>query len=140
METTLPASSHSDHTPQGGTAHGRSDPHSDGLLKETRRLRKAFVLQLKPAAREEYQRRHQAIWPELLATLKAHGVHNYSIFQCGSSSQLFAYVELDDLDRWELVGRTEVGQRWRHYMSDLLVTNPDLSPVSISLSEIFHLD
>jgi L-rhamnose mutarotase len=34
-------------------------------------IRKAFVMQVNPDAHEEYQRRHNPIWPELEAVLKA---------------------------------------------------------------------
>jgi L-rhamnose mutarotase len=105
-----------------------------------RLIRKAFVLQLRPGAAEEYRRRHESIWPELVATLRAHGVHRYSIFWCESRSLLFACVEFDDPKRWEEIGCTEVGRRWRLYMSDLLVTNSDFSPVTSPLHEVFHLD
>ena len=104
------------------------------------RIRRAFVLQIRPGAAEEYQRRHDAIWPELVDTLKTHGVHNYSIFRCESSPSLFAYVEIEDLERWQAVGRTEVGQRWRKHMSELLVTHSDCSPVVTPLHEVFHLE
>ena len=42
-------------------------------------IRKAFVMQVNPDAHEEYQRRHNPIWPELEAVLKSHGAHNYVI-------------------------------------------------------------
>lgn len=42
-------------------------------------IRKAFVMQVNPDAHEEYQRRHNPIWPELEAVLKAHGAHHYAI-------------------------------------------------------------
>ena len=32
-------------------------------------IRKAFVMQVNPDAHEEYQRRHNPIWPELEAVL-----------------------------------------------------------------------
>jgi L-rhamnose mutarotase len=41
----------------------------------------------------EYMRRHNPIWPELEATLEAHGVRNYSIFLLEKTNQLFAYAE-----------------------------------------------
>ncbi len=43
-------------------------------------IRKAFVMQVNPDAHEEYQRRHNPIWPELEAVLKSHGAHNYAIY------------------------------------------------------------
>ena len=43
-------------------------------------IRKAFVMQVNPDAHEEYARRHNPIWPELEAVLKAHGAHHYAIY------------------------------------------------------------
>jgi L-rhamnose mutarotase len=58
-------------------------------------LRKAFVMRVHPDQHAEYERRHNPIWPELEQTLKAHGVHNYSIFLNAETNQLFAYAEIE---------------------------------------------
>lgn len=42
--------------------------------------RHGSVIRLKPGAREEYERLHRAVWPEVLATITACGIRNYSIF------------------------------------------------------------
>lgn len=141
METSLKKSTPAGSNPRQATGAGAAE--SDFAIRrrgEGGRIRKAFVMQIRPAAAEEYQRRHETIWPEFVASLKAHGVHNYSIFRCESSPALFAYVEIENLERWEAVGRTEIGQLWRKHMSDLLVTHPDSSPVVTPLDEVFHLD
>ncbi len=101
--------------------------------------RKAFVMHLPPGREAEYAARHDPIWPELAATLKAHGVSNYSIFR-GPGDTLFAYVEIEDEARWAAIARTDVCQRWWRHMSDLMPSNPDHSPVSTTLPEMFHLD
>jgi L-rhamnose mutarotase len=95
---------------------------------------------VKPGKAEEYARRHNPIWPELAATLKAHGVLNYSIFYHPRTRQLFGYVELEDEARWASIAQTEVCQRWWHFMSEIMPTNEDLSPASTGLAEVFHLD
>ena len=64
-------------------------------------IRKAFVMQVNPDQHAEYEKRHNPIWPDLEQTLKEHGVHNYSIFLHADTHQLFAYVELEDEERWE---------------------------------------
>ena len=80
------------------------------------------------------------VWPEMQETLKSHGVHNYSIFFDAASSRLFAYVEIEDEERWQAIAKTEVCQRWWAHMKDIMATNPDNSPISIELDEVFHLD
>jgi len=102
-------------------------------------VRKAFVMKVRPTAHDEYRRRHDAIWPELAATLHAHGVTSYSIFLDAERSLLFAYVELESLVRWEAIAGTAVCRRWWAYMRDVMETHPDDSPVSLDLAEVFHL-
>jgi L-rhamnose mutarotase len=98
------------------------------------------MMQVNPDAHEEYRERHQPIWPELEATLKSHGVHNYTIFLLPQTSQLFAYVEIEDEARWHSIAGTKVCQRWWKSMGDIMPSNPDNSPTSKDLREVFHLD
>jgi L-rhamnose mutarotase len=87
----------------------------------------------------EYARRHQPIWPELEAVLKAHGVHNYSIFLDAETRQLFGYVEIEDEARWAAIAQTPECRKWWAHMRDIMPSNPDNSPVSRELKQVFHL-
>mgnify|MGYP001268997764 CR=1 FL=1 len=102
-------------------------------------IRKSFVMQVNPGQEQEYARRHQPIWSELAATLRQHGVHNYSIFLHPETRQLFAYAEIEDEARWNAIARTEVCRRWWQHMGDIMPSNPDHSPVARGLDEVFHL-
>ena len=102
-------------------------------------IRKAFVMQVNPDAHEEYQRRHNPIWPELEAVLKSHGAHNYAIYLDKARNLLFATVEIESEERWNAVASTDVCQRWWKYMTDVMPANPDNSPVSRELQEVFYL-
>ncbi len=103
-------------------------------------MRKAFLMHLNANALEEYQRRHSPIWRELENVLKEHGASNYSIYVDRLRHQLFGYVEIENEARWDAIAQTEICQRWWRYMADLMATNPNSSPVSDSLAEVFHLD
>ncbi len=103
-------------------------------------LRKAFVMSVHAGHEKEYERRHRPIWPELEKVLKAHGVHNYSIHLHPATRQLFGYVEIEDEARWAAIARTPECQRWWKHMSDVMPGNPDHSPVSQELKEVFHLE
>ena len=103
-------------------------------------LRKAFLMTLKPGNRDEYERRHNPIWPELQQVLKQHGVHNYSIYLNDSDERLFAYVEIESEELWQRIASTAVCQRWWDHMKDLMATNEDNSPLSVELKEVFHID
>lgn len=103
-------------------------------------FRRAFVMQVHADRHAEYERRHRPIWEELAQTLTDHGVHNYSIFLHAETSQLFAYVELEDEARWQAIAQTDVCRRWWAHMADIMETNPDSSPRAAPLREVFHLD
>ena len=109
-------------------------------VNEASMIRKAFVLSVNPTLTEEYERRHAAIWPELIQTLKSHGVHNYSIFLHPETYQLFGYVEVESVERWNAIAETEVCQRWWKSLVDIMPSNADNSPASFELREVFHLD
>lgn len=102
-------------------------------------IRKAFVMSVNAGAEAEYARRHQPIWDELADVLRAHGVHNYSIHLHPETRQLFGYAEIESEERWRAIASTEVCRRWWKHMADLMPANPDSSPVSAPLTEVFYL-
>ena len=102
--------------------------------------RAAFKMYLKPGCEEEYQRRHNAIWPELKALLSASGVSDYSIFWDKETNILFAFQKTSGEGGSQDLGDNPIVQRWWAYMADIMDTNPDNSPVSIPLDEVFHMD
>lgn len=97
-------------------------------------------MSVNPDSEAEYERRHRPIWPELEAALKAHGAHNYSIYLDAPSRTLFGYVEVEDEARWEAIASTPECRKWWRHMADIMPANPDGSPVSRALREMFHLD
>lgn len=107
--------------------------------KMTEVIRKAFVMQLDEGKVDEYIKRHDEIWPEMLALLKAKGGQNYSIFFHPQTHQLFGYVEVKDEATWAEVSQSEVCQKWWKYMGDIMQTNPDMSPQSIDLKPTFYM-
>ncbi|HTL51303.1 MAG TPA: L-rhamnose mutarotase [Planctomycetota bacterium] len=102
------------------------------------RIRKAFVMTLNAGQEAEYKRRHDALWPEMAAMLRKHGVHNYSIFLHGNA--LFAYAEIDSEDQWKAIPAEPITQRWWKYMGDIMAHNPDNSPVAVDIKEVFHIE
>jgi L-rhamnose mutarotase len=102
-------------------------------------IRKAFRMSTHPGMADEYERRHNPIWPELERTLLAHGVLRYSIFLDPVTHDLFAYAEIDSEERWHAIAATEVCRRWWATMRELMPSNADNSPVSRDLREVFHM-
>jgi L-rhamnose mutarotase len=92
-----------------------------------------------PGFQEEYERRHNPIWPELEEVLREQGAHNYSIFLNTASSELIGYVEIEDQEQWDRIASTEVCKRWWAHMYEIMPCHPDNSPVSTELREVFHL-
>ncbi len=102
-------------------------------------IRKAFRMSVHTGQEAEYERRHRPIWKELEETLVAHGVVTYSIFIDDSSRDLFGYAEIESDERWAAIASTEVCRRWWTHMRDIMPSNPDHSPVSRELREVFHI-
>ena len=102
--------------------------------------RNAFAMRLKPGCAAEYKKRHDAIWPELKAELRKAGVSDYSIYLDKKTNTLFAFQYLaSDTTEGELASKAIV-KKWWHMMKDIMDTNPDESPVSTALKEMFHMD
>ena len=101
----------------------------------------AFKMYLKPGCEDEYRRRHDTIWPELVEQIKKAGVSNYSIYWDKETNVLYGYQECEgDASSQDNTQVDEVTQRWWDMNADLMAVNPDNSPVTIELIEMFHLD
>ena len=99
----------------------------------------AFKMKLKPGFAAEYQRRHDAIWPELATLLREHGVSDYSIFLDEETLTLFAVQKLDGSISLAQLPEHPVMRRWWDYMADIMETNPDHSPLVTDLKQVFYL-
>jgi len=102
--------------------------------------RQAFMMRLKPGFEAEYRKRHDEIWPELSALLKAAGIRVYSIFLDTKSGTLFAVQKLVDNNTNDDLPNHPIMKQWWAYMADIMETNPDNSPATQTLEEVFHTD
>ncbi|WP_299235129.1 L-rhamnose mutarotase [uncultured Bacteroides sp.] len=102
--------------------------------------REAFKMYLKKGCEEEYERRHAAIWPELKSLLSESGVSEYSIFWDKDTNILFAFQKVSGDNGSQDLGNTEIVKKWWDYMADIMEVNPDNSPVTIELKEVFYMD
>ncbi len=101
--------------------------------------RLAFKMKLNPGQKAEYIKRHNAIWPELKQLLKEAGVNEYSIFLDEATNTLFAFQKNTGNEGSQNLGETEIVKKWWAYMADIMETNPDNSPVSFELEEVFYM-
>jgi len=88
--------------------------------------RKAFKMFLLPGFEQEYEKRHDEIWPELADLLKQVGIQNYSIFLDAPTLTLFAYLEAPDLSLLDTLPAQELmkngGPLWGISCKQMLIT------------------
>ncbi len=99
-----------------------------------------FKMKLFPGFKEEYRKAHAEIWPELVRLLKEQGIGNYSIWLDEETNTLFAYQEQPGESSSQDLSTTEIVRKWWKYMADVMETNPDNSPISIPLEEVFYME
>jgi L-rhamnose mutarotase len=100
----------------------------------------AFRMFLHPGCAEAYKQRHDAIWPELRALLKAAGISDYSIYLDEEHHVLFAVLRRSANHSMEALPAHPLMQRWWAHMADLMRTHPDGSPVVEFLPCMFHME
>ena len=64
-------------------------------------IREAGIMKIHEGMAEEYERRHAALWPEMIEDIKNHGGRNYSIFLNKETNELFSYLEIEDPEVWK---------------------------------------
>ena len=79
----------------------------------------AWILEVRPGYEEEYKKRHEKIWPEMIQMLKESGVRNYSIFRHGLT--LLGYFETDNLKNTiSSINQSEINRKWGEYMAPIM--------------------
>lgn len=73
---------------------------------------------------DEYKKRHDEIWPELVEVLRKAGIRNYTIWNVGN--ELFGYYECDSVEEAAKVqADSPVVDKWNEYMKDVMVMEMD---------------
>ena len=101
--------------------------------------RVAFKMRLKPGTQEEYQLRHNQIWPELKSLLQEAGISEYSIFFDEETNFLFAFQKVDGEPGSQDLASELIVQKWWKFMADIMEVNPDNSPIAKELPEVFYM-
>ena len=99
----------------------------------------AFKMKLNPGMAAEYKRRHDAIWPELVALLKDAGVSDYSIHLDEETNILFGVLWRRDGHTMGALPEHPVMERWWAHMRDIMETKPDGEPIATPLAPMFHM-
>ena len=102
--------------------------------------RVCFLARVRPERIDEYRARHEAVWPGMLAALRAAGWGNYSIF-LADDGLLVGYLETDDYQAaLARMAGTDVNKRWQAEMAEFFVADGPPDQSFARLAEIFHLD
>ena len=109
--------------------------------------RHCFLLRVHPDRMDEYRRRHERVWPEMLQALADTGWRNYSLF-LHDDGLLVGYVEADNLQAsLAAMARTDVNRRWQADMAPFFVGLEGgggsavwRSGRLVLLEEVFHLE
>ncbi len=99
----------------------------------------AFRMRLNPGKKAEYIRRHEAIWPELVALLREAGVSDYSIHFDQETNFLFGVLWRGDGHTMDDLPNHPVMRKWWAHMADIMETRPDNEPVAVPLETVFHM-
>lgn len=100
----------------------------------------AFRMRLHPGQEAEYRRRHDEIWPELVALLKGAGVSDYSIWLDPETGVLFGTLVRSEGHAMDRLPLEPVMRRWWDHMADIMETRSDHEPVAVPLTRVFQLD
>lgn len=99
----------------------------------------AFKMRLNPGCEEEYKKRHDEIWPELVELLKQAGVSDYSIHFDPETSILFGVLWRSNEHTMHNLPAHDVMKKWGAHMADVMETHPDNEPVATELATVFHM-
>jgi L-rhamnose mutarotase len=109
-------------------------------MTEAPRMEKiAFRMMLKPGMADEYRRRHDAIWPELVTLLRVAGVRDYSIHLDAGTHHLFAVLWRPADHGMGALRDQPVMRRWWDTMAGIMEVEADNRPVAVALDTLFHL-
>ena len=102
--------------------------------------RYAWKARVLPGRHDEYVKRHDEIWPEMLALLREAGIRNYSIWNTGD--ELFGYYECGF--GAEHAARVQSGSpvvdRWNTYMKDVMAMEMDpRTGAQPLMAEVFYM-
>ena len=99
----------------------------------------AFRMVLNEGQLDEYEKRHDEIWPELATVLRDAGVEDYSIHYDPETRHLFGVLWRRDDHVMDSLPDHPVVKKWWAFMADIMETNPDNSPKQTELKTVFHL-
>jgi L-rhamnose mutarotase len=101
--------------------------------------RYVFRMRLNPGQEEEYKRRHDEIWPELVDLLHDAGVSDYSIHFDKETGLLIGILSRPEAHGMDDLPNHPIMQRWWAHMADIMETADNNEPVAVALPRLFHM-
>jgi L-rhamnose mutarotase len=104
--------------------------------------RSCFLLKVRPEKLDEYRRRHEKVWPEMLEALRATGWRNYSLF-LRDDGLLIGYVECNDFQQClDEMSCRPINEKWQREMAPFFEHLEGARPdeAMLTIPEVFHLD
>ena len=102
--------------------------------------RVCFTFEIRPGTEDEYKRRHDQIWPELVEAIKDAGFANYSLFRRGTTILAYAECHPDVATAFGKIGSTDVNRRWAEWFQDVILSLTDENGELYRAAEVWHLD
>ena len=99
----------------------------------------AFRMNLNLGEAEEYERRHNNVFPDLAQALSQAGVSDYSIWFDPETHHLFGILTRTENHTMDALPDTEVMKRWWAHMADVMETDANNVPVQLPLKRVFYL-
>jgi len=96
-------------------------------------------MRLNAGMEAEYKRRHDEIWPELIALLKEAGISRYTIDLDRETGILIGVLDRTADHAMDSLPDHPVMQKWWAHMADIMETGPDNAPVAPALERLFYL-
>lgn len=103
--------------------------------------RYAWKATVKEGKREEYVKRHNEIWPELVKVLKEAGIYNYTIWNV--QNELFGYYECEKGCDYaaKVQAQSPVVDKWNAFMKDVMMMEMDpVTGAQPMLQQVFLLE
>lgn len=102
--------------------------------------RVCFTFEIRPGSEDEYKRRHDEIWPELVQEIKDAGFANYSLFRRGTTITAYCECNPDVATSFAKLGEGEANARWAEWFKDTIVALADADGNIFRADEVWHLD
>jgi L-rhamnose mutarotase len=120
-------------------------PHWDeylavGHAAEVGMERTCFVIEIDPAAADEYERRHREIWPEMVEAIRDSGIRNFTGFLRGHEVIYYAECDPDVATSFAKLATYAVNDRWTASFAGIVTKRDDESGSLPFLREVAHLD